>query len=125
LTSAVHRCLLQFYAFSKRVCSLLRSLPPSSPSSPAIWADLVDPCTGYPTLGPHGSGIYNEVDSASMLLNYRMEQVGSCSMIDHPKWSFSQYPATCLTTATVEQTLQAIQQTLNEFGLEELKETEQ
>ena len=93
------------------MCTRLRSL--------GCWADLVDPCTGYPSIGAHGSGIFSEVDSAQILLAYRMEQVGNCSMIDHPLWNFRQYPATMLTTATQEQTQKAIDETMEELAIKQ------
>jgi hypothetical protein len=54
--------------------------------------------------------VYSEVDAAALLLAYRMEVVGACSVIDHPQWGAAHYPASMLTTASLEQTLAAIAQ---------------
>jgi len=102
------RLLESFYAFARPVCSKLRAV--------GQWADLIEPCSGYPLLGEHGSGVYGEVDAAQVLLCYRMEQVGTCCMIHHPKWGLSHYPASFLTDASLEQTREAIEQTLNELN---------
>jgi 2-methylcitrate dehydratase PrpD len=86
------------------------------------WADLVDPCTGYPTLGPHGSGVYSEVDAAAVLLAYRMEQVGNCSVVVHPTWGLSSYPASMLTTAPIEALKEAIEDAQKQLAVKEKQE---
>ena len=117
-----NRMLEVFHAFAMGVCNRIRAMKhsgdagstASSFGSP-VWAEVVDPCSGYPVIGPHGSSIYSEVEGSAVLLGYRMEQVGSCACIDHPLWHLAHYPATLLTTASLEQTLQAIEQTVAEL----------
>ena len=43
--------------------------------------------------------MYNEVDAASQLLHYRIEQAGFCSIVLHPTWGSACYPATVVTNA--------------------------
>lgn len=110
-----NRMLEVFHAFASGVCGKLRAEKQSDAAESPVWAEIVDPCSGYPVIGPHGSSIYSEVEGSAVLLGYRMEQVGSCACIDHPLWHLAHYPATLLTTASVEQTLRAIEQTVAEL----------
>jgi len=110
-----NRLLESFDSWSRRVCVRLRSA--------GHWADLVDPCTGYPTLGEHGSGVYSEVDASAVLLAYRMEQVGNCSLVVHPTWGLATYPASLLTTAPMDQLLAVIEEVQKELAVKEKAST--
>jgi len=62
-----------------------------------FWLDFIDPCSGLPTLGTAGSMTYSEVDGAQLLLSYKIQQVGNCSVIVHPIWQTCCYPASLFT----------------------------
>jgi hypothetical protein len=114
-----NRLLECFDAWARRVCLRLRAGEQATGGAAPVWADLVDPSSGYPSLGPHGSSVYSEVDSAQILLAYRMDQVGNCSVIDHPQWHLAHFPATLLTTAPLERVLQVIAQVQEELKPDE------
>jgi 2-methylcitrate dehydratase PrpD len=109
-----NRLLECFDSWTRIIANYLRSK--------GHWADLVDPCTGYPTLGPHGSGVYSEVDAAAVLLAYRMEQVGNCSVVVHPTWGLASYPASMLTTAPIEALKEAIEDAQRQLAVKEKEE---
>ncbi|KAI9350321.1 hypothetical protein BDR26DRAFT_852196 [Obelidium mucronatum] len=50
------------------------------------WADMTDPCSGYPVYTPRGTSLYPDVDGASLLLKYSTHLVGCCRIISHPVW---------------------------------------
>lgn len=58
-----------------------------------FWCDLEDPATGYPLIGKRGGVTHNDVESFQSLLKYNSEQVGSCWVLEHPKWRTSCYPS--------------------------------
>lgn len=66
------------------------------------WVDFIDPMTAMPSLGPSGASGYSEVEGFEVLLNYRVQNVGCCKVILHPRWLSRIYPATLFTTAPQE-----------------------
>ncbi|KAJ3029026.1 UNVERIFIED_CONTAM: hypothetical protein HDU68_000322 [Siphonaria sp. JEL0065] len=66
------------------------------------WADMTDPCSGYPVYTPRGTSLYPDVDGASMLLKYPTHLVGCCRIISHPVWGTRNYPATLFTTCPLD-----------------------
>eukprot|EP00729_Bicosta_minor_P018760 gene18760-32336_t len=66
------------------------------------WADLTDPCSGFPVYGERGPGWYPDVIGSQMLLQYTMLDTGCCKLIAHPRWQTKVYPATLFTTAPLE-----------------------
>jgi hypothetical protein len=63
------------------------------------WADLIDPCSGFPLNSRRGPQTYPEVEGSQTVLGYSLMPMGFCTMISHPKWKTSSYPATLFTTA--------------------------
>eukprot|EP00808_Paulinella_micropora_P006467 g8422.t1 len=85
------RLLQSFYRWCTAVCEEL--------AKQRMWADFIDPCTGYPARSARGGATYNEVDGMQRLLRYKMQQVGQCSILLHPKWGSFCYPASLFSTA--------------------------
>jgi len=96
-----NRLLEVFYEFSNLLIKLL--------SNKCSFIDYIDPCSGSPVRTIHGSSTYSEVDGAQLLLKYKSEQIGFCSVIQHPKWKTNCYPASIFTNATVGQVYEAIE----------------
>eukprot|EP00455_Lapot_gusevi_P038297 TRINITY_DN4291_c0_g1_i1.p1 TRINITY_DN4291_c0_g1~~TRINITY_DN4291_c0_g1_i1.p1 ORF type:complete len:171 (-),score=20.76 TRINITY_DN4291_c0_g1_i1:309-821(-) len=97
--------LEKFYAWGRQVCDKLRE---------NYWADLIDPCSGYPVYGDSGSTIYSEVEGLQLFLKYRMMQAGNCNVIAHPRWGTFMYPASMFTNAPFE----IVQEVINSFPFE-------
>lgn len=95
-----NRLLQSFVQWGKAVCQYILQRNQ--------WADCVDPCSGMPLLTKHGSSCYSEVDGMQTLLKYRLQQVGDCSVIVHPRWGTRVYPASIFTTAPLSLLLEAI-----------------
>jgi Methylmalonic aciduria and homocystinuria type D protein len=91
-----------------------------------FWADFVDPCSGLVIRTPHARVVYPEVsittdllpcsctvtifmhfnfifqvDSVSLLLQYKTYDAGGCKVLSHPSWGTSVYPATLFVKAPV------------------------
>eukprot|EP00039_Didymoeca_costata_P013840 m.216756 g.216756 ORF g.216756 m.216756 type:complete len:491 (+) comp15881_c0_seq9:1318-2790(+) len=99
------RLLKSFVEFGKKVCGLLREKQ--------HWADLTDPCSGYPVIGERGSGLYPDVNGSWMLLRYDLIETGCCKLISHPKWGTKVYPATMFTTAPLD-VVQSVMETFKD-----------
>lgn len=82
----------QFFDFASAFVDRIGS-PPY-----AAWADYIDPCSGLPMRTP-GNTVYSEIDGMAMLLPYERLNAGMCSVLAHPQWGTSIYPATIFTTA--------------------------
>ena len=98
--SAKARLLETFSGFARALCLHLVAR--------GYFADYIDPCTGHPALTRSGGAVYSEVDGASALLRYRVEQAGCCSIVLHPAWGSACYPASCVTNARVEAVLEGL-----------------
>lgn len=96
-----NRLLELFAGWAKSICQRLIGR--------GFMADFIDPCTGYPSINSHTSCVYNEVDAATMLLRYRVEQAGFCSIVLHPDWGSASYPASMLTNANLDSLTEAIE----------------
>ena len=96
-----NRLLEHFAGFARSLCHFLIGR--------GYFADYIDPCTGHPALSRGGGAVYSEVDGASALLRYRMEQAGCCSVVLHPQWGSACYPASCVTNARVEAVLEGLE----------------
>ena len=94
-------CALQFSGFARSLCLLLQGR--------GYFADYIDPCTGHPALHARSSSVYSEVEAASQLLRYRVEQAGSCSVVLHPDWGSACYPASIVTSARIDALLTEMQ----------------
>jgi len=86
--------LESFMAWAQEICQELRD--------EGHWADLTDPCSGYPVFGDRGPGWYPDVIGGQMLLRYDLINTGCCKLLSHPKWTTKVYPATLFTTAPAE-----------------------
>ena len=98
--SEKNRLLEAFSGFARSLCLYL--------TSRGYFADYIDPCTGHPALTRSGGAVYSEVDGASALLRYRVEQAGFCSIVLHPLWGSGCYPASCVTNARLEAVLEGL-----------------
>lgn len=126
-----------FFLWGKALCSLLmqeqvqqervEQHPGSNENSnnnnnndrgtrPRYWADLVDPCSGFPALGASGGTVYCEVDAMQMLLRYPMTQAGFCNILRHPSWGTHIYPASIFTNAPLPVLMAAIDTVNKKFA---------
>ena len=82
------RLLEIFFAFAREIKNKIKDK--------GFWCDYVDPTTGYPTI--RGACPYAEVSAMESILPYTTTHVGTsaggCSMLSHPHWGLSCYPAT-------------------------------
>ncbi|PKK76813.1 hypothetical protein RhiirC2_733357 [Rhizophagus irregularis] len=76
------------------------------------WADLTDPCSGYPIFSERGPSIYPDVQGAVELLKYDLHNAGCCHILLHPKWGSKVYPGTLFTTASDLELKQVISETI-------------
>ena len=111
-----NRLLETFSGFARALCLHL--------TSRGYFADYIDPCTGHPALTASGGSVYSEVDGASALLRYRVEQAGSCSIVLHPMWGSGCYPASCVTNARVEAVLEGLQRVRRRWEVVEERKNE-
>ncbi|KAJ1925697.1 hypothetical protein IWQ60_004405 [Tieghemiomyces parasiticus] len=74
------------------------------------WADFTDPCSGYPVYSPRGASFYPDVAGCQYLLRYAVTTADGCSVLVHPRWDTSFYPATFFTTAPPNVIEAAVQQ---------------
>jgi len=95
------RCLEAFFAFAKPLCQELQAK--------GFFADYIDPCSGLPMITPDTQKVFDEVQSAQVLLSYPIQNTGCCKILLHPKWGSSVYPATLFTTAPVAELVQALE----------------
>lgn len=96
-----------FFEWGKRVCATLSGM--------GHWADLSDPCSGYPVIGERGGMAYVETLGAELLLPYERIQVGGCEVVSHPRWRTAAYPATLFTTAPLECLYEALGQSEHQY----------
>lgn len=93
--------MLQFVAFAKCVCDRL--------IDQGFWADYIDPCSGLPMIHKEGSNVYGEVQGLVTLLGYQTQNAGCCTIILHPVWGSSVYPASFFTKAPFDDLERAIE----------------
>jgi hypothetical protein len=85
------RLLGRFFNWSKLLANHLKRR--------GHWADFSDPASGYPVLGARSNFTSNDVDLIQRLLKYPCSSVGGCSILAHPRYLTSAYPACFFTTA--------------------------
>jgi len=102
------RLLQTFVAWADIVTARLRAA--------GHWVDYIGPTTGMPALGARGSSGYSEVEGFEVLLNYRVQNVGCCKIILHPRWQSRMYPATLFTTAPAAIVKTALRGSVVEVG---------
>ena len=90
-------CLEKFFAIAAELCAAL--------AARGHWADYIDPASGLPMLTPDCNKVFNEVQSAQLLLGYAVMDANCCKIICHPAWGSSVYPASILTTAPQDEVL--------------------
>ena len=88
------RLLIQFRDIAKPVCELL--------ISQVYWADWIDPCSGLPMIHKEGNAVYGEVQGLVTLLGYKTQNAGCCSVLLHPVWGSSVYPASFFAKAPLK-----------------------
>ncbi|KJE92417.1 hypothetical protein CAOG_03394 [Capsaspora owczarzaki ATCC 30864] len=90
-----------FMSWASRVCELL--------GERGHWADMTDPCSGYPVYGERGASCYPDVLANELLLKYPVINTGCCKIMSHPKWHTRIYPATVFSTAPLAELLRCIE----------------
>ncbi len=87
-------CLESFFVVAKLLCTELIAL--------GHWADYIDPCSGLPMITPDCNKVFDEVQSAQVLLKYSIMNANCCKILLHPKYGSAVYPATIFTTAPTD-----------------------
>lgn len=76
------------------------------------WADIADPATGYPIIGERGGETHNDLETLQRHLRYRSVQVGSCCVLEHPRWGTRCYPACFFVDSPAEVLQRALEQAM-------------
>lgn len=71
------------------------------------WLDATDPATGAALYG-RPAALYSDVPPMARLLRYRTLDCGGCTILLHPQWRSSVYPATVFTTAPFDVVVNAL-----------------
>ncbi|KAI9033980.1 methylmalonic aciduria and homocystinuria type D protein [Phycomyces nitens] len=93
-----------FVDWGKRVINRLNGL--------GMWADVMDPASGYPIISPSGALPYPDVQGTIDLMGYETHNVGCCHILLHPKWRSKIYPSTFFTTAPADLLVKVIDEVL-------------
>ncbi|KAI8987213.1 methylmalonic aciduria and homocystinuria type D protein [Pilobolus umbonatus] len=81
-----------FVDWGKRVVDRIKSI--------GMWADIMDPASGYPIFSEAGPTPYPDVQGTHMLsTRYDVHNIGCCHILLHPQWNSHVYPSTLFTTA--------------------------
>ncbi|CEP07936.1 hypothetical protein [Parasitella parasitica] len=65
-----------------------------------MWADIMDPASGFPIFSEAGSSPYPDVQGTQMLSSrFYVQNIGCCHILFHPTWQSHIYPSTLFTTA--------------------------
>ncbi|RIA92502.1 hypothetical protein C1645_765004 [Glomus cerebriforme] len=96
--------LEDFVGWGKEICQKLKDR--------GYWADLTDPCSGYPFFSERGPSTYPDVQGAIELLKYDIHNAGCCHILLHPKWGSKVYPGTLFTTASDLELKQVISESI-------------
>ncbi|GAB5590182.1 hypothetical protein Unana1_05082 [Umbelopsis nana] len=91
-----------FVEWGKLVVDRLRSV--------GMWADIMDPASGYPIYGPPGASPYPDVQGTQALLKYDVQNTGCCHVLLHPTWGSKIYPSTLFTTAPADILVKVIEE---------------
>ncbi|KAI8064410.1 hypothetical protein BC940DRAFT_306184 [Gongronella butleri] len=67
-----------------------------------MWADIMDPASGFPIYSEAGPTPYPDVQGTQTLTRYDVQNVGCCHILLHPTWKSKIYPATLFTTAPAD-----------------------
>ncbi|ORX56978.1 hypothetical protein DM01DRAFT_1334534 [Hesseltinella vesiculosa] len=80
-----------FIQWGKRIADRLRGL--------GMWADVMDPASGFPIYSEAGPTPYPDVQGTQTLTRYDVQNIGCCHILLHPAWKSKIYPSTFFTTA--------------------------
>ncbi|KAI7887725.1 methylmalonic aciduria and homocystinuria type D protein [Mucor mucedo] len=68
-----------------------------------MWAEIMDPASGFPVFGESGPSPYPDVQGTHMLApRFDVQNVGCCHILLHPTWYSYIYPSTMFTTAPAD-----------------------
>lgn len=73
------------------------------------WGDLIDPSSGYPFYCERGGFSCNDLEMIQSVLPYSIQQVGNCTVLEHPKWKTNVYPAIIFTTSSIKNLKEVLQ----------------
>ncbi|KAI8968274.1 methylmalonic aciduria and homocystinuria type D protein [Mycotypha africana] len=74
-----------------------------------MWADIMDPASGFPIFSEAGPSPYPDVQGTQMLSNrFYVQNIGCCHILFHPTWHSHIYPSTFFTNAPVDILLKVI-----------------
>ncbi|KAI8335209.1 methylmalonic aciduria and homocystinuria type D protein [Blakeslea trispora] len=94
-------CLELFIQWGKLVVDRIKSV--------GMWADIMDPASGFPVFGEAGPSPYPDVQGTHMLTSrFDVQNVGCCHILLHPTWCSHIYPSTLFTTAPSDVLLKVI-----------------
>ncbi len=96
------RLLVRFQKLAVAVCEAL--------IAEGHWADYIDPCSGLPMINRQGNTVYGEVQALVTLLGYKTQNAGCCSVLLHPAWGSSVYPASFFAKAPVDVVARVVQE---------------
>lgn len=99
-------CLENFFVVAKLLCNELIAL--------GHWADYIDPCSGLPMITPDCNKVFDEVQSAQVLLKYSVMNANCCKILLHPQYGSAVYPATLFTNAPPDVALNVMAKHLKE-----------
>ncbi|ORE09169.1 hypothetical protein BCV72DRAFT_303080 [Rhizopus microsporus var. microsporus] len=84
-----------FISWGRRVVDRIKSV--------GMWADMMDPASGFPVFSHPGSSPYPDVQGTIMLdSRFDIQNVGCCHILLHPSWGSHIYPSTLFTTAPAD-----------------------
>jgi hypothetical protein len=86
-----------FVQAAKEICARLKE--------DGFWADFLDPCSGTPYYGVHTNTTMFETDEKFRLLGFRIEDLGCCKVILHPKYGRNVFVGCIVTNAGKENPL--------------------
>jgi len=81
-----------FVQTAKEICGRLKE--------EGYWADFIDPCSGTPHYGSHSNTSLFETDERFRLLGFRIEDLGCCKVILHPKYGRNVFVGCIMTDAS-------------------------
>ena len=90
-------CLERFMEFGNKVLQALQKHERGP-----FWADLLDPCSGYPVHSVHGGMFFNDLEPVEVYLKFPYRMIGNCHVAVHPEWGTRMYPSTMLIHAPIE-----------------------
>ncbi|KAI8091390.1 methylmalonic aciduria and homocystinuria type D protein [Gilbertella persicaria] len=84
-----------FVEWGKKIVDRIKSV--------GMWADIMDPASGFPVFGEPGPSPYPDVQGTHMLSSrFDVQNVGCCHILLHPTWNSRIYPSTLFTTAPAD-----------------------